>query len=180
MPSLWLTPLQRSQPTLQKKILLSDYDADTVVNAGIWLNVEIAIGILSASLPLMRPLFTRAFPSQIRSRFSRSRNASGSRRLTDAPNPSDPNASGQSRYKNNQSARIKSVEDAENIYVGGDGKRTNRDWYSAAVAPSRGGKGGSGDTATSEEGSEEDIIPMGKIQVRRDIEWEQERRDRDR
>lgn len=80
----------------------------------------------------------------------------------------------------NKSARVKSLEDAENIYVGGDGKRTNRDWYSAAAAPKRGKGGGMGDTTTSEEGSEEDIIPMGKIQVRRDIEWEQERKERDR
>lgn len=152
-----------------------------MVNAGIWLNVEIAIGILSASLPLMRPLFSRAFPSQVRSRFSRSRNTHGSQRLTDGPNASNPNASsGQSHSRINKSARVKSLEDAEHIYVGGDGKRTNRDWYSAAVAPKR-GKGGIGDTTTtSEEGSEEDIIPMGKIQVRRDIEWEQERKDRDR
>ncbi|KAL9585101.1 MAG: hypothetical protein Q9212_001727 [Teloschistes hypoglaucus] len=153
----------------------------SVVNAGIWLNVEIAIGILSASLPLMRPLFNRAFPSQVRSRFSRSRNTHGSQRLTDGPNPSNANASsGQSHSRNNKSARIKSMEDAENIYVGGDGKRTNRDWYSAAAAPKRGKGGGMGDTTTSEEGSEEDIIPMGKIQVRREIEWEQERKERDR
>ncbi|KAL8774200.1 MAG: hypothetical protein Q9194_004095 [Teloschistes cf. exilis] len=175
-------PLSMTIVLSQTPSSLSDYDADSVVNAGIWLNVEIAIGILSASLPLMRPLFSRAFPSQVRSRFSRSRNTHGSQRLTDGPNASNPNASsGQSHSRINKSARVKSLEDAENIYVGGDGKRTNRDWYSAAAAPKR-GKGGIGDTTTtSEEGSEEDIIPMGKIQVRRDIEWEQqERKDRDR
>ncbi|KAL8993132.1 MAG: hypothetical protein Q9169_006575, partial [Polycauliona sp. 2 TL-2023] len=53
----------------------------SVVSSGIWLNVEISIGILSACLPLLKPLVSRAFPSQIRSRFSKSR--TGSQRLQD-------------------------------------------------------------------------------------------------
>ncbi|KAL8689678.1 MAG: hypothetical protein Q9218_004708 [Villophora microphyllina] len=148
----------------------------SAVNAGVWLNVEIAIGILSASLPLMRPLFTRAFPSQILSRFSKSHPTSGSHRLPDADNAAHSNPSASNRHRKNNSARIKSSGDAENIYVGGDGNRKHRDWYSTAVAAKK-GKGGSGGTATSDEGSEEDMVPMGKIQVRRDVEWEHQGKD---
>ena len=59
---------------------------DSAIDAGIWLDVEVDIGILSASLPMLRPLFTKVFPSGFRSRFSRSRNVrygTGSQRLRD-------------------------------------------------------------------------------------------------
>ena len=48
----------------------------------------------------------------------------------------------------------------------GGGKRQHRDWYSAMASTTRGRDSG--------EGSEEDMVPMGKIQVRRDVEWDAE------
>ncbi|KAL8751868.1 MAG: hypothetical protein Q9199_006134, partial [Rusavskia elegans] len=53
----------------------------TTTSSGLWLNVEISIGIVSSCLPLLRPLGARAVPSQIRSRFSKGR--TGSHRLQD-------------------------------------------------------------------------------------------------
>ncbi|KAL8838662.1 MAG: hypothetical protein Q9176_004902 [Flavoplaca citrina] len=53
----------------------------STVSSGIWLNVELSVGILSVSLPLMRPLVSRAIPSQIRARFTKSH--TGIHRLQD-------------------------------------------------------------------------------------------------
>ncbi|KAL8719872.1 MAG: hypothetical protein Q9181_008000 [Wetmoreana brouardii] len=172
LPIPWLWNLQMH---LRKKIALTIiFLLDTIVNAGIWLNVEISIGILSASLPLLRPLFTRAFRSQIHSRITRSRNT-GSQRLHDT-NPSKPT---DSNLKNGTHARIRSLQRSGDVYSGeslgtGGVNRSNRDWYTAAVAAK---KGSHAKTGTSDEGSQEDMVPMGKIQVRHDVEWEQERRD---
>ena len=48
------------------------YDVSwTIVDAGIWINVECNIGIVSACLPIMRPLLNRV-PKSFTSRFSES------------------------------------------------------------------------------------------------------------
>ncbi|KAL8679787.1 MAG: hypothetical protein Q9186_003952 [Xanthomendoza sp. 1 TL-2023] len=142
-------------------------EEDTIVNSAIWLNVEIAIGILSASLPLMRPLFSRAFPSQIRSRWTKSR-TTGSQRLQDLEASGGGKASG-SRSVGKHS-HTKGLSDS-GIYAGQGKKQPHKSWYNnVAVTKSKGTTTGRG----SEEGSEEDMVPMGKIQVRHDVEWEQE------
>ena len=59
------------------------------------------------------------------------------------------------------------------IYAGQNRKQPHLNWlYDVkAGATSKGTMNGRG----SEEGSEEDMVPMGKIQVRHDVEWERER-----
>ncbi|KAL8911905.1 MAG: hypothetical protein Q9171_002989, partial [Xanthocarpia ochracea] len=125
----------------------------TITNPAIWLNVEIAIGILSGSLPLMRPLVSRAFPSRVRSYFSRSSRNDGSQRLDDPSN------------KNSASSGSKGQGRPSQIYVGGI--QSHKAWYNNAVVTS----GGDG---SGVDGSTEEIIPLGKIGVRSDVEWEQE------
>ncbi|KAI4114152.1 MAG: hypothetical protein LQ338_008046, partial [Usnochroma carphineum] len=124
----------------------------TIVNSAIWINVEVAIGIVSASLPIMRPLVSRAFPSQIRSRFTRSRNA-GSQHLHD-------------NHANGSRSR---ALDNSGVYAGG-GSKKHKTWYNNVST----GKATKTDDGESGQGSEEDMVPMGKIQVRHDVEWEQE------
>ncbi|KAL8800942.1 MAG: hypothetical protein Q9182_004824 [Xanthomendoza sp. 2 TL-2023] len=138
--------------------------SDTIVNSAIWLNVEIAIGIVSASLPLMRPLVSRAFPSQLRSRLTNSRNT-GSQRLQ------DPSGKGKlSGSRSGKHPHSKALSD-NGIYAGQGRKQPHKSWYNnIAAAKSNKGTMGRG----LEEGSEEDMVPMGKIQVRHDVEWEQE------
>ena len=43
----------------------------TSVDAGVWINVECNIGIVSACLPLLRPLFNQQYPSSPASHFAR-------------------------------------------------------------------------------------------------------------
>ena len=62
------------------------YRTVTVVNSSIWLNVEANIGILSACLPTLQPLFRKHIVSAIRLRFSKhssNRYGTGSQRLSD-------------------------------------------------------------------------------------------------
>lgn len=125
------------------------------INPGTWLNVELAIGIVSACLPLMRPLFTRKFRSRLLSRFSRS-GSDGTHRLPDANN-------------NGYAARSKTLENG-GIYTGGGSKRQPKSWYTNTVSSGA----GKSEPRTSEEGSREGMVPMGAIQVRHDLQWEQE------
>ncbi|KAL8787211.1 MAG: hypothetical protein Q9213_002322 [Squamulea squamosa] len=142
----------------------------STVNTGVWLNVEIAIGILSASLPLMRPLFSRAFPSQLRSRWSRSR-TNGSQRLKDLEASGKNSGSRSGKMSASGSGHDKALSDS-GIYAGQNRKLPHKSWYNAKAVKgsSKGEETGRG----SEEGSQEDMVPMGKIQVRHDVEWEQE------
>ncbi|KAL9021485.1 MAG: hypothetical protein Q9185_001278 [Variospora sp. 1 TL-2023] len=148
----------------------------TIVNSAIWLNVEVAIGIVSGCLPLFRPLCTRAFSSQLRSRFSQYRGTnSGSQRLPDHHHHHRQSPSPFALGKNNNNNKKKNKTNQKSASTigsglastggggGGDGDdwglRRNRSWYGNAAA------------ATAEGGSEEDMVPMGKIQVRYDVEW---------
>ncbi|KAL8955727.1 MAG: hypothetical protein Q9193_006528, partial [Seirophora villosa] len=83
IPWLWSLQMQtRKKVAIMLILLLASFTfspeprplteplPDTIVNSGIWLNVEVGIGIFSGCLPLLRPLCSRAFPSQLRSRFS--------------------------------------------------------------------------------------------------------------
>ncbi|KAI4275875.1 MAG: hypothetical protein LQ337_002880 [Flavoplaca oasis] len=121
----------------------------TTVSPGIWLNVELSIGILSASLPLMRPLVSRAIPSQLRSRFSRSRKT-GSYRLQDVEGPKA-GTSGNSRAPHS-----KGLSDS-GIYQGQNKRQPHKSWYNAGTYISSNGAG-----RHSKDGSEEDISTMSK------------------
>ena len=127
---------------------------DTVVNSGIWLNVECNIGILSASLPLLRPLFSKTFPS-IRSKFSRSSNVrygTGSRRLPD-------------NEKNPRSSTLGSSQASGGIYQGtGKGQKA---WYDHGVSTMA-----TKNEENASDCSQEEMVPMGKIAVRHDLDWE--------
>lgn len=135
----------------------------TIINSAIWIDVELAIGIVSACLPLMRPLATRAFPTEIRSRFYRSGPSTGSHRLPD------------SQGHRKSGSRVNAIGSDGGIYAGGSGvggkKGGPKSWYNniSAVTRTVDGDGGG-------DGSEEDMVPMGKIQVRHDLEWEREER----
>lgn len=125
------------------------------INPGTWLNVELAIGIVSACLPLLRPLFTRKFRSRLLSRFSRS-GTDGSHRILNA-------------NSNGFAARSKTLENG-GIYTGGGIKRQPKSWYTNTVSTGA----GKSELRTSEEGSQEGMVLMGAIQVRHDLKWEQE------
>ncbi|KAL8896453.1 MAG: hypothetical protein Q9192_003087 [Flavoplaca navasiana] len=129
----------------------------TTTHPGIWLNVELSIGILSASLPLMRPLVSRA---KIRSRFSKSRKT-GSYRLQDVEGPNAGISS------NSRAPHSKGLSDS-GVYQGQNKRQPYKSWYNAGTYISS-----NGDGRHSKEGSEEGIVPMGKIHVKHDLEQEQ-------
>lgn len=139
---------------------------DTTVSPGLWLNVELSLGILSASLPSMRPLCSRAIPSQIRSQvrslFSHSRH-SGTHRLEDAEGVNGGTISG------SRAPHSKALSDS-GIYQGQNKQQPHKSWYNAGAHVSSKKTG-----RHSEDGSEEDMVPMGRIHVKHDLEWEQER-----
>ncbi|KAL8849251.1 MAG: hypothetical protein Q9221_005781 [Calogaya cf. arnoldii] len=143
----------------------------TTVSSGLWLNVEISIGIVSACLPLLRPLVSRAFPSQLRSRFSKSH--TGSHRLQDleANNKglSGPRSANNKRNSGRTMGHAKGLSDS-GIYAGQERKQFHKNWlYNVKAGGSKNTR-----TGTTEGGSEEDMVPMGKIQVRHEVEWERE------
>lgn len=56
------------------------------------------------------------------------------------------------------------------IYAGQNRKQPHKTWlYNVKAGGSKADTG-----RGSEEGSEEDMVPMGKIQVRHEVEWERE------
>ncbi|KAL9637068.1 MAG: hypothetical protein Q9204_002010 [Flavoplaca sp. TL-2023a] len=124
----------------------------STVSSGIWLNVELSVGILSVSLPLMRPLVSRAIPSQTRTRFTKSH--TGTHRLQDVEG-----LNGRARAPHSQGL-------SESGIYQGQSKRQQKSWYNTGTHVTG---------RHSEEGSEEDMVPMGKIQVRHELEWERER-----
>ncbi|CAO1599700.1 hypothetical protein XANCAGTX0491_003416 [Xanthoria calcicola] len=156
---------------------------DSVTSSGIWLNVELSIGIVSACLPLLRPLFSRALSSQLRSRFSKSR--TGSHRLQDleasngnghsnGKNVSSGSGAGGGHQRGSAKAHGLAGKGSSGqhhavglgdsgIYAGQNRKQPHLNWlYDVkAGATSKGTMNGRG----SEEGSEEDMVPMGKIQT---------------
>ena len=114
------------------------------------------IGILSVCLPMLRPVITKVFPDGFRSRFSRSRtsgNSAGSQRLQDLE-------------KEDTTGRANTVAGSTggsrnaNIYSGG--VKTHNTWYA------KGGRSNDGGS----EGSQEEMVPMGLIAVRQDVDWD--------
>ena len=138
--------------------LLIDFlnTTDSAINSAIWLDVEVDIGILSASLPMLRPLFSKAFPSGFRSRFSRSRNVRygiGSERLEDLEKEENTGRS---------STLVGSNGGDHNKSVYSGGGNNHNTWYA------RGG----GHNDQGSEGSQEEMVPIGRIAVRHDVDWD--------
>lgn len=133
---------------------------DTVVTAGIWINVECNIGIVSACLPVMRPLLNTAIPKLIRSRFYRSHSSrtggKGSHRLADEELGAD-------------STHVGTVDSTAEALGGKLHKQPpqtgkHKTWLSAAFSSQGAGNG---------MGLEEEMVPVGKIAVRHDVEWQE-------
>ncbi|KAI4113392.1 MAG: hypothetical protein LQ345_005618 [Seirophora villosa] len=131
------------------------------VSASLWLDVEIAIGIVSGSLPLMRPLFTHPSTSRILSRFSRSRVSTDSERLPDGQQPSDRVSSSRSKWLH-----------SSGVYAGGGKQQQQqgqKSWWDQSLSTKAFGSRLEG--AEAERRSVKDMVPMGRIQVRHDLEW---------
>ncbi|KAL6714605.1 hypothetical protein ACLMJK_008030 [Lecanora helva] len=134
----------------------------SVYSSGIWLNVECNIGIISVCLPVLRPLFSRAFPSGFRSRFTRSRThtstryGTGSQRIPDAE-----------KGHRRSSTLVGSNGGSTNVYSNGGGRKNHRTWYNNAVTAIA-----SKDDDRGSEGSQEVIIPMNRIGVTHEVDWE--------
>ncbi len=101
----------------------------------------------------MRPLVSRAIPSQIRTRFTKSH--TGTHRLQDVEG-----LNGGARVPHSKGL-------SEGGIYQGQNKRQQKSWYNAGTHVT-----GKGTGRHSEEGSEEDMVQMGKIQVRHELEWE--------
>ncbi len=114
------------------------------------MSVENNVGIVSVCLPLLRPLFKKTYASAIRQRFTKprsSRYGGGSQRLPDSE-------------KGPQSTTLSRTED---MYLGGAKK--HKFWYNNEKTASE-------NEEERSDGSQEDIIPMGKITVSHDVSWE--------
>ena len=111
----------------------------------------------------MRPLMSRALPSQIRSLFSRQ---TGSHRLQDVEGGSSGHKiASKGKHSGSGATHSKGLSDS-GIYTGQSKNHVIRSWYNAEAKVTAEG---------TETGSVEDMIPMGKIQVRHDLDWKQER-----
>lgn len=156
------SPVCQSQPPPHPaKLTQRLQPPDSSVSASLWLDVEIAIGIVSGSLPLMRPLFTHPSTSRILSRFSRSRVSTGSERLPDGQQPSD-------RVSSSRSKGLHS----SGVYAGGGKQQQQqgqKSWWDQSVSTKAFGSRLEG--AEAERRSVKDMVPMGRIQVRHDLEW---------
>ena len=129
---------------------------DTIVNLGIWINVECCVGILCACIPTLRPLVRTRWPEAFRSRFSRSRSSRsgtnrGSLRLTDEKN---------SRISTKTKTLVSTAEGPNTKEVSG-GK--HKSWF--------GTQNTKDDERTRKGSMEEEMVPMGNIAVRHDVEW---------
>ena len=143
-------------------VIVSDLlPQDTIVTAGIWINVECNIGIVSACLPVMRPLLNTAIPKLIRSRFYRSHSSrtggKGSHRLADEELGTD-------------GTHVGTVDSTAEALGGKLYKQQppqtgkHKTWLSAAFSSQGGGNGMS---------LEEEMVPVGKIAIRHDVEWQE-------
>lgn len=131
---------------------------DTLVNVAIWINIESNIGIVSACIPAMRPLFNVPFFANARSRFRRSlasrhfgessQNLQGSKEVSSSL-PLRQSHDGETKMKQHSYKQKEEVA-------------KHSSWYSAAVE-------GNGDQPSNAH-LEDDMVPLGRIAVRYDIE----------
>lgn len=147
------------------EIFMPDLQPDTLVNLGIWINVECCIGIVCACIPTLRPLVRARFPDAFRSRFTRSRGSGGrsgmnkgSLRLTDEEN---------SRISStNKSKTLTSTAEGpdQNIPIVKESKEgKHKTWFGTQSTKD--------DERTRKGSMEEEMVPMGVIAVRHDVEW---------
>lgn len=114
---------------------------------------------------MLRPLFSKTFPSTIRSKLYRSRTGrygTGSQRLDDMEkNPRSSKLGGSTSVSGGSGG----------AHAVGNDSKAPRAWYNAAAtAKAKGGDTGS-------EGSQEEMVPMGKIAVRHEVDWEASDKD---
>ncbi|CAF9915440.1 MAG: hypothetical protein HETSPECPRED_002489 [Heterodermia speciosa] len=131
----------------------------TVINAGIWLNVECNIGIISASLPTLRPFFSKIFSSVTLSKLSWSRTTrygTGSQRLPDGE-------------KKPRSSTLGNSNASAGVYVGQS--KNHKSWFDNGVATMASKQESIGGGS-----SQEEMVPMGQIAVRHDLNWEAKER----
>ena len=122
---------------------------------------------------MLRPIFTKAFPSGLRYPFSRGRSTrygTGSQRLPDLEksghsNSGRPNTLAGSTNGGGGEGGV-GVNKTPNIYMGGG--KAHRTWFNTAVA----GKGSEHHDDQGSEGSWEEMVPMGRIMVRHDLDSE--------
>ena len=128
--------------------------------AGLWILVECNIGIVSACLPTMRPLFNTPFAAKLTSRFSSTRIGSkGSGRLSD-----EEQASSGSVDHEIQQAYPK--DDPQRLGTVYKGPTKNETWYSVSSEPS------SKQDRRSVKVQDVEMVPRGQIAVRHDVLWE--------
>ena len=129
----------------------------TIAHLAIWINVECCIGIVCACLPIMRPLLRSTHHRVMGSRLFRShssRNANkGSHRLTDEDD---------SRFGSNGPALDCRVEGSGTQGKGGGSEGKHWVWLPSLSQVRNDGK---------VKGNAEEMVPMGHIAVRRDLEW---------
>lgn len=142
-----------------------DLQTDTLVNLGIWINVECCIGIVCACIPTLRPLVSASFPDAFRTRFSRSRSSKGRSGMN----------KGSLRLTDEENSRISRSNKSETLTSTAEGPDHNK---KPIVKESQGGKHktwfgthSTKDNERTRKGSMEEMVPMGNIAVRHDVEW---------
>ena len=112
---------------------------------------------------MLRPLLSKNLPSTVRSLFSSKRNthyASGSQRLPDIEKEGN---TGRSSTLVGNNGRNGSDEGGK-VYQGGKSQKT---WYTPAVSAM-----GSKHDDRGSEGSQEEMVPVGQIGVRYEVDWD--------
>ena len=119
------------------------------------------MGILSACLPALRPLLTSSFAASIRSRFTRSQGSASGR-----------NTAGLMRIPDVERGGAPDTSNSHLVNAAGHTER-HLDWYNNEVYAM-----GSKTDDRASEGSKEEVIPMGKIGVRREVTVDAEDREK--
>lgn len=132
----------------------------TSVAAGLWILVECNIGIVSACLPTMRPLFNTPFAAKVASRFSSTgKSSKGSGRLSDEEQPSSCSTDCEFR----QAYPDAYHQPLSTVYKGAG---RNETWYSVSSEPA------SKQDRGSVKVQDVEMVPQGQIAVRHDVLWE--------
>lgn len=122
---------------------------------------------------MLRPLLSKTVPSTLRSRFSRSRNGAGSQRLPDVEKQSNSNTGRSSTLVGSNGVSSGGGGRGSKVYLGGSVGKSHKSWYDTAVS-AMASKNDHRDGGS--EGSQEEMVPMGKIAVRHELDWESRER----
>ena len=121
---------------------------------------------------MLRPLLSKTLPSNLRSRFSRSRsrNGAGSQRLPDVEKQGNSNTGRSSTLVGSNSGNSSGGDSrGSKVYRGGSMGKSHKSWYNTAVSAMA---SKNDDRDRGMEGSQEEMVPMGKIAVRQELDWE--------